>query len=177
MTQDAARVTLVLGGARSGKSRYAEELCRARPGERIYVATAEARDAEMRDRVARHRAEREGDGWRTIEETLDLTDVLAREAVPGRVLLVDCLTLWLTNHLLGGSDIDREIAALAETVSATAGPLVLVANEVGFGIVPENRLAREFRDHAGRLNQRIAAAADEVTLVVAGLPVAVKSGK
>jgi len=174
MTQDGAGVTLVLGGARSGKSRYAEALCRAAGGERIYVATAEARDAEMRARVARHRAERAGDGWRTIEETMDLSGVLRREAAADRVLLVDCLTLWLTNHLLAGSDIGSEIDALVDAVTAPAGRLVLVANEVGFGIVPENRLARQFRDHAGRLNQRIAAVADEVTLVVAGLPVAVK---
>ncbi|UUX48189.1 bifunctional adenosylcobinamide kinase/adenosylcobinamide-phosphate guanylyltransferase [Nisaea acidiphila] len=174
MTQDAARITLVLGGARSGKSRYAEGLCRAHGGERVYVATAEARDEEMRVRVRQHKADRAGDGWRTIEETLDLAGLLEREAAPGRVLLVDCLTLWLTNHLLGGSDIVGETDALTDAVSVFPGRLVLVANEVGFGIVPENRLAREFRDHAGRLNQRIAAAADEVTLVVAGLPVVVK---
>ncbi|MBO6559787.1 MAG: bifunctional adenosylcobinamide kinase/adenosylcobinamide-phosphate guanylyltransferase [Nisaea sp.] len=177
MTQDGAGVTLVLGGARSGKSRYAEALCRAAGGERIYIATAEARDAEMRERVAQHKAERVGDGWRTIEETMDLAGVLMREAGEGRVLLVDCLTLWLTNHLLAGSDIGTEIDGLTDAVSAwPGGRLVLVANEVGYGIVPENRLARQFRDHAGRLNQRIAAAADEVTLVVAGLPVSVKGG-
>lgn len=176
MTQDGAGVTLVLGGARSGKSRYAEALCRAESGERVYIATAEAWDEEMRARVALHKAERAGDGWRTIEETMDLAGVLAREGAPGRVLLVDCLTLWLTNHLLAGSDVEAEISRLADAVSARPGRLVLVANEVGFGIVPENGLARQFRDHAGRLNQRIAAAADAVTLVVAGLPVSVKGG-
>ncbi|WP_420402693.1 bifunctional adenosylcobinamide kinase/adenosylcobinamide-phosphate guanylyltransferase [Nisaea sp.] len=174
MTQDGAGVTLVLGGARSGKSRYAEALCREAGGERVYVATAEVRDEEMRERVARHKAERAGDGWRTIEEAMDLSAVLIREAAAHRVLLVDCLTLWLTNHLLAGSSIEKEIDALVEAVSVQPGRLVLVANEVGFGIVPENRLARQFRDHAGRLNQRIAASADEVTLVVAGLPVTVK---
>lgn len=174
MTQDGARVTLVLGGARSGKSRFAEGLCRAAGGRRIYVATAEAWDEEMRERVAKHKADRADDGWRTIEETKDLAGVIEREAAPGSVILVDCLTLWLTNHLLAGSDIDREIEALAAAVERQPGRLVLVANEVGYGIVPENKLARAFRDYAGRLNQKLATIAGDVTLVVAGLPVAVK---
>ncbi|WP_193172138.1 bifunctional adenosylcobinamide kinase/adenosylcobinamide-phosphate guanylyltransferase [Nisaea nitritireducens] len=174
MTQSSGLVTLVLGGARSGKSRYAESLCKAREGARIYVATADAHDDEMKARIAQHRADRAADGWQTIEEPKDLAAVLRREAVPGQALLVDCLTLWLTNHLLADADVDAEIERLCAAVSASSGEVVLVANEVGFGIVPENKLARAFRDHAGRLNQRIAAIADRVTLVVAGLPVQVK---
>jgi len=174
MTQSSGSVTLVLGGARSGKSRHAETICREAGRALIYVATAEAYDDEMKARIAQHRSDRAADGWRTIEEPKDLAGILEGEATPGRVLLVDCLTLWLTNHLLAESDIEAEIDRLCVAVSASPGDVVLVANEVGFGIVPENRLARAFRDHAGRLNQRIAALADRVTLVVAGLPVQVK---
>ncbi|MEO9900340.1 bifunctional adenosylcobinamide kinase/adenosylcobinamide-phosphate guanylyltransferase [Nisaea sp.] len=174
MTQSSRSVTLVLGGARSGKSRYAETICRQNGRALIYVATAEAHDDEMKARIAKHRADRAADGWRTIEEPKDLAAILKGEAAPGRVLLVDCLTLWLTNHLLADADVDAEIERLCVAVSASSADLVLVANEVGFGIVPENKLARVFRDHAGRLNQRIAEIADRVTLVVAGLPVQVK---
>lgn len=174
MIQSSGSVTLVLGGARSGKSRHAETICREAGGALIYVATAEARDDEMKARIAQHRSDRAADGWRTIEEPRDLAGILEAEATPGSVLLVDCLTLWLTNQLLGDADMDLEIDRLCAAVSASSGDVVLVANEVGFGIVPENRLARAFRDHAGRLNQRIAALADRVILVVAGLPVEVK---
>lgn len=174
MTQSSGSVTLILGGARSGKSRHAETICRETGRALIYVATAEAHDDEMKARIAQHRADRAADGWRTVEEPRDLAAVLLREAGPDTVLLVDCLTLWLTNHLLADADMDAEIDRLCAAVSAAAGDVVLVANEVGFGIVPENKLARAFRDHAGRLNQRIAALADRVTLVVAGLPVQVK---
>lgn len=174
MTQSSGSVTLILGGARSGKSRHAETICRKTGRALIYVATAEAHDDEMKARIAQHRADRAADGWRTVEEPRDLAAVLLREVGPDTVLLVDCLTLWLTNHLLADADMDAEIDRLCAAVSAAAGDVVLVANEVGFGIVPENKLARVFRDHAGRLNQRIAALADRVTLVVAGLPVQVK---
>ncbi len=174
MTQSSGSVTLVLGGARSGKSRYAETICRQTGRALIYVATAEAHDDEMKARIAKHRSDRAADGWRTIEEPKDLAAVLKGEAAPGQILLVDCLTLWLTNHLLADADVDAEIERLCAAVSTSSADLVLVANEVGFGIVPENKLARTFRDHAGRLNQRIAEIAGRVTLVVAGLPVQVK---
>tara|TARA_S200002703_G_scaffold6135_1_gene6839 strand:+ start:255 stop:785 length:531 start_codon:yes stop_codon:yes gene_type:complete len=174
MTQSSGSVTLVLGGARSGKSRHAETICRETGRALIYVATAEAHDDEMMARIAQHRADRAADGWQTIEEPRDLAAILKGETEPGRVLLVDCLTLWLTNHLLADADVEAEIEALCAAVSASSADLVLVANEVGFGIVPENKLARAFRDHAGRLNQRIAGIADRVTLVVAGIPVQVK---
>ncbi|MDJ1158794.1 bifunctional adenosylcobinamide kinase/adenosylcobinamide-phosphate guanylyltransferase [Chelatococcus sp. SYSU_G07232] len=169
---DDPRTHLVLGGARSGKSRYAEEVIRARPAPWIYVATAEAMDAEMETRIARHRAER-GAGWETCEAPLDLAGALAR-APAGAAVLVDCLTLWLTNVLLAERDVPAEIDRLVALVAGETRPLVLVANEVGLGIVPDNALARAFRDHAGILNQRLAAVVDRVVFTVAGVPMVVK---
>ncbi|RYC31989.1 bifunctional adenosylcobinamide kinase/adenosylcobinamide-phosphate guanylyltransferase [Lichenibacterium minor] len=172
--------TLVLGGARSGKSRHAEALARGTGLERVYLATATAWDGEMRDRIARHRDERAADGWRTVEEPLALAAAMEREAAPGRVLLVDCLTLWLTNVMLGAppdaarSAVEAACAALAAAVPALAGPAVLVSNEVGWGIVPDNRLARDFRDAQGRLNQHMAESCGRVVLVAAGLPLTLK---
>jgi len=166
------RLTLVLGGARSGKSRYAESLITALPSPWIYVATAEARDAEMAERIAFHRTQR-GTGWQTIEAPHDLA--LRLESAPaGTPVLVDCLTLWLSNRMLAEVDVEAEIVTLEAVLDRRAGPLVLVSNEVGFGIVPDNALARRFRDLQGRLNQRVAAHADRVVLVVAGLPLTVK---
>jgi adenosylcobinamide kinase/adenosylcobinamide-phosphate guanylyltransferase len=166
-----ARLTLVLGGARSGKSRYAETLITALPAPWTYVATAEARDTEMAERIAAHQARR-GAGWRTLETPRDVVGALAAHgATP---LLVDCLTLWLSNALLGGADVEAEIERLEATLAKAAAPLVLVANEVGFGIVPDSALGRRFRDLQGQLNQRIAARADRVVLVVAGLPLTIK---
>jgi adenosylcobinamide kinase/adenosylcobinamide-phosphate guanylyltransferase len=162
----------VLGGAASGKSRHAEALVSASPGPWDYLATAEARDAEMAERIALHRARR-GPGWRTREAPRELAQALA--ATPdGRPLLVDCLTLWLTNVVLADADAAAEAERLAAALAAPRGPWVVVSNEVGLGIVPENALARRFRDLAGRLNERVAAVADRVVLVVAGLPVTVK---
>ena len=167
------RVTLVLGGARSGKSRHAEALIEEAAPQAIYLATAEARDGEMAERIGRHRARR-GERWRTIEEPLALAPRLL-EAAEGRApILVDCLTLWLANLLEAGRAIDREIALLLEVLPRVAAPLVIVANEVGLGIVPENALARAFRDEAGRLNQAVAARAERVVFVAAGLPLVLK---
>jgi adenosylcobinamide kinase/adenosylcobinamide-phosphate guanylyltransferase len=166
-----ARLTLILGGARSGKSRYAEGLITALPGPWIYVATAEARDREMAERIATHRARR-GTGWTTIEAPRDLAGALAAHGKTP--VLVDCLTLWLSNVLLADADVDAEIAQLEGSLAHVAAPIVLVANEVGFGIVPDNALGRRFRDLQGLLNQRIAARADRVILVVAGLPLTMK---
>lgn len=165
--------TLVLGGARSGKSRHAEGLVTARPQPWIYVATAQAWDDEMRARIARHRDDR-GPGWTTVEEPLDLPGVIRRHAVPGATLLVDCLTLWLSNLMGAERDVDAAGAELLAALDAAQGAVVLVSNEVGLGIVPDNALARAFRDHAGRLHQRVAAKADKVVFVVAGLPMTVK---
>ena len=167
---------LVIGGARSGKSRHAEAMARRSGLDRVYLATATPFDDEMRERIARHRAERAADGWRTVEEPLALVDALEREAAPGRILLCDCLTLWLGNTMLGGRDVEAACAALAAALPGLAGPAVFVSNEVGWGIVPDNRLARDFRDAQGRLNQRVAALCGRVVLVAAGLPLVLKGG-
>lgn len=167
-------VSLVLGGARSGKSRYAEGLVRSRPGPYLYLATARVWDDEMAERVAQHRADRAADGWTTVEEPLDLTGALQRHAAAGTGILVDCLTLWLTNLMMEERDLPAECAALAALLPTLPGRVVLVSNEVGLGIVPDNAMARRFRDHAGRLHQSVAAVAGRVVLTVAGLPLAVK---
>jgi adenosylcobinamide kinase / adenosylcobinamide-phosphate guanylyltransferase len=166
-------VTLVLGGARSGKSAYAERLVEGAAACGSYCATAQAGDAEMAARIAAHQARR-GPFWRTIETPLALAPVIAAEAAPGRPLLVDCLTLWLSNLLLAGKEIDEESAALCAALQLAGGPVVLVANEVGMGLVPETPLGRRFRDAAGRLNQEVAALADRVVFVAAGLPLVLK---
>ncbi|HTV38679.1 MAG TPA: bifunctional adenosylcobinamide kinase/adenosylcobinamide-phosphate guanylyltransferase [Xanthobacteraceae bacterium] len=166
-----AKLTLVLGGARSGKSRYAESMITAMPPPWGYVATAEPRDGEMTARIATHRARR-GLPWKTIEAPLELAEAIVLcQPMP---VLVDCLTLWLSNMMLAGSDIDAETGRLERALQAAAAPVVLVANEVGSGIVPEYPLGRKFRDLQGTLNQRIAKRADRVVLMVAGLPLAVK---
>ena len=165
-------LTLILGGARSGKSGFAEAEVTARPGPWHYMATAQAFDDEMRARIAQHRADRATD-WVTHEVPLALGDAL-HQVPPGAPVLVDCLTLWLTNHLLAEHDLPTEIAALQDALAARRGPVWLVANEVGLGIVPENALARRFRDEAGRLNQRLAVHATRVRFIAAGLPLALK---
>lgn len=164
---------LVLGGARSGKSAYAQRRCEALGERLVYVATARAGDDEMAQRIARHRAER-GPAWTTLEADLDLCSAISRATERADAVLVDCLTLWLSNLMLGGHDLPAARRALAETVRTARVPLLLIANEVGMGIVPDNALARQFRDEAGWLNQDIAAAANEVVLVVAGLAMTVK---
>jgi adenosylcobinamide kinase / adenosylcobinamide-phosphate guanylyltransferase len=170
-----ANLTLVLGGARSGKSRYAESLIAGLPPPWqppwTYLATAEAGDEEMSARIAAHRARR-GSQWRTVEAPRDLAAAL--KSYHSRPVLVDCLTLWLSNLMLAGADIDAEIDRLERTLAGARAPVVLVANEVGSGIVPDNALARRFRDQQGSLNQRLAARTDRVVLIVAGLPLAVK---
>ncbi len=168
-------VTLVLGGARSGKSRYAECLIEGAAACGTYCATAEAVDAEMAQRIAAHQARR-GPFWHTIEEPLALASVIAAEASPVRPLLIDCLTLWLSNLMLAERPIEGDIAALCAALRLAAGPVVLVANEVGMGLVPEMPLGRRFRDAAGHLNQQIAALADRVVFLAAGLPLVLKEG-
>ena len=166
------QISLVIGGARSGKSGLAERLVTGTGLTRRYIATAEAWDDEMRDRIARHRADR-GQGWITVEAPLDLTAALA-QAQKAEVVLVDCATLWLTNHLLADHDLVQEGTGLLAALAACAAPVVVVSNEVGWGIVPENALARTFRDAQGRLNQQIAAQAGLVVGVMAGLPMVLK---
>ena len=169
---DLPTVTLVLGGARSGKSGYAEWLVEQHSNqngcERIYIATAESGDDEMAARIARHR-ERRGPRWQTVEAPLELTGALQAAARPDRVVLVDCLTLWISNLMADGGDVEDAAQALVVALGALDGPVVLVSNEVGSGIVPDNAPAREFHDHAGLLHQRIAAVAGKVVLVTAGL--------
>jgi adenosylcobinamide kinase/adenosylcobinamide-phosphate guanylyltransferase len=165
-------LTFVLGGARSGKSTHAETLVTALPAPWTYIATAQAFDGEMHERIALHRARREA-GWETVDAPLDLVAALA--ALPdGRPVLVDCLTLWLTNQMLAEGDFEAEGKRLAGVLSRPRGPWFVVSNEVGLGIVPDNALARRFRDAAGRLNQAVAGVADEVLFMVAGLPMRVK---
>jgi adenosylcobinamide kinase / adenosylcobinamide-phosphate guanylyltransferase len=166
-------VTLIIGGARSGKSHHAEALVTSAARAGTYIATAEARDAEMAARVAEHRRRR-GSFWRTIEEPLDLAGAIRAHAEPARPILVDCLTLWLSNLMGAGRVVEHEAETLGAALRAARGPVVLVANEVGLGLVPETPLGREFRDHAGWLNQQIAAQADRVVFVAAGLPLILK---
>src|SRR5581483_3181310 len=165
-------IILITGGARSGKSTRAEARAREFPGQPVYVATAEALDAEMSERIASHRARRGGE-WLERETPLELVAALD-ETDGGGARLVDCLTLWLSNLMHAERDIEQETARLAEVLGRQQSPVVLVTNEVGLGIVPDNALARRFRDAAGILNQKIAQAADEVEFVVAGLPMRVK---
>jgi adenosylcobinamide kinase / adenosylcobinamide-phosphate guanylyltransferase len=164
-------LTLVLGGARSGKSRYAEGLITALPPPWTYIATAEAGDDEMAARIAGHRARR-GTQWHTVEASRALVQALS--ACGAEPVLVDCLTLWLSNLMLAEADIGAATVQLEQVLAAANGPRVLVANEVGSGIVPSTALGRRFRDQQGLLNQRIAACAERVILTVAGLPLALK---
>ena len=167
-----SHLSFVLGGARSGKSRHAESMVTAYPAPWTYIATAQALDGEMQERIAEHRARRD-DGWETLDVPFELAGALS-SVETGRPVLIDCLTLWLTNVMLADRDVEAEIRGLAEVLASPRGPWVVVANEVGLGIVPENALARRFRDAAGRLNQQVASQADEVLMMVAGLPLKVK---
>jgi len=164
---------LVLGGARSGKSAYAETVAQkfCKHGQAaIYVATAQVLDREMAARIAAHKKQR-GKNWRTLEAPLELAQTLATQTQP---TLVDCLTLWLTNTMLADRNVEAASRELCTTVAARKAPIVLVSNEVGLGIVPDNKMARDFRDHAGRLHQAIGAIATDVVFVAAGLPLALK---
>lgn len=173
MTPGLPPVTLVLGGARSGKSAFAEGLVERASDTRLYLATGQAWDDEMRDRIASHQ-HRRGEGWETIEAPVDLVPALKTHARTDRPMLVDCLTLWVTNLMLGEHDLDAAFDGIAAAIPGLKGPVVFVSNEVGLGIVPDNAMARAFRDHAGRLHQSIAGLADEVHFVAAGLPLKMK---
>jgi len=172
-TQSLPPVTLVLGGARSGKSNFAERITVAHPRGCIYLATAEIGDEEMAERVRKHRARREAH-WRTIEAPLEIAPAIMAETEQGAAVLVDCLTLWLSNLMAATGDPEKETDALIRALGQAGGPVVFVSNEVGLGIVPDNALARAFRDHAGRLNQRVAEVANNVFFVAAGLPLRLK---
>jgi adenosylcobinamide kinase/adenosylcobinamide-phosphate guanylyltransferase len=164
---------LVIGGARSGKSRYAQARAEALHGELIFLATAQSFDDEMAHRIARHQGDR-GPRWRTVEEPLELPSAIAAHARPDRVVLIDCLTLWASNLLFADRDTTDEPNCLAKGISEARGPVILVANEVGLGIVPDNALARRFRDFAGTINQILAGTVDEVVMTVAGIPLQIK---
>jgi adenosylcobinamide kinase/adenosylcobinamide-phosphate guanylyltransferase len=171
--QAVTKSLLVLGGARSGKSTYAENRAKGHPGERIYIATAEVTDTEMAERI-RHHQERRGSRWRTIEAPFELSGALRKHDGPDCVILIECITVWINNLMFHDRAIEPAVAEFCAALTDAKGHVVVVSNEVGFGIVPENALARRFRDFAGRANQAIAASADEVVLVVAGLPLTVK---
>jgi adenosylcobinamide kinase/adenosylcobinamide-phosphate guanylyltransferase len=160
----------ILGGARSGKSRYAESLAK---GQKFYVATAEASDEEMVQRIAAHRLQR-GSEWETFEVPLDLAGALQVIDGKGRFILIDCLTIWLSNLMIVKLDVQRETEMLCDVLKSAKAQVVLVSNEVGLGIVPANAVARAFRDEQGFLNQRIAEVADEVVFIAAGLPFTLK---
>jgi len=168
-------LALILGGARSGKSRHALQLAHRFGDEVTWIATAEAFDDEMAQRIQKHRQERPN-AWHTVEAPFDLAHAINQETADGRCVVVDCLTLWLSNWLCRDMPdvFDRERALLLKSIEKTSGPLVLVSNEVGWGIVPDNALSRRFRDEAGRLHQDIAAIAQRVTLVVAGIAMPLK---
>lgn len=164
----------ILGGARSGKSRLAETRARESGLDVTYIATAERGDNEMAERIEHHR-ERRPAHWRTVEAPRSLAAALEREAAPGRLVLVDCLTLWLGNLVEDAETLERERAALVGGLPSLAGEVVLVSNEVGLGIVPDHALARRFRDEAGWLHQAVAAVCERVTFVAAGLPLTLKA--
>lgn len=171
-------LTFVLGGARSGKSNFAEQLVTGSGLKLIYLATAQARDDEMRERIDIHRERRngsQGPEWETIEEPLALADALRNCCYSGNAVLVDCLTLWVTNLMLAEADVEREIENLVQGLDKLAAPVVFVSNEVGMGIVPENAMARDFRDFTGLLHQKIASKSDHVFFIAAGLPMVMKS--
>lgn len=171
-------VQLVLGGARSGKTSHAleivDQLATTQERQKIYVATAQIFDPEMQDRVRRHQEERD-ETWMTLEAPLELSTIIRMHAQPDRILLVDCLTLWLSNHLLAEHDLEAKRADLIEAISEAKGDLVFVSNEVGLSIVPDNKLGRQFRDESGWMNQQVAKASDKVTFVAAGLPLIMKN--
>ena len=166
------KLTLVLGGAASGKSAFAEGLATQAGNRPTYIATAQVYDDEMAEKVARHRETR-GSSWHTIEEPIEIANAVAT-APAGQPILIDCATLWLTNLILGELDVAAQSDALLDTVRKTANPVVIVSNEVGQGIVPDNALSRRFRNAQGTLNQQIAQEADLVVAIMAGLPLTLK---
>ena len=172
MSNSFPKISLVLGGAASGKSAFAEKLTRAADRPRVYIATAQAYDAEMKTKISRHRMDR-GAGWTTIEQPYDLVEALQSAPIDA-VILIDCLTLWLSNHLLAKSPLDGMANDLLETIDEQPMPVICVSNEAGLGVVPDNKLARAFRQAQGELNQQIAAHADLVVSVTAGIPMVLK---
>jgi adenosylcobinamide kinase/adenosylcobinamide-phosphate guanylyltransferase len=180
-----ASIVLVTGGCRSGKSAYAERLAESLPPSRLYVATAPVTDAEMERRIQEHRRVREGRGWETVEEQLDLAGVFTRSG-RHKVVLVDCVTLWVNNLMYHGdrdgrpvteADVADACGRVLQAAESCRGTVIFVTNEVGLGVVPENAAARRYRDLAGRANQLLAARADAVTLLCCGIPIHLKESK
>lgn len=171
--------TLILGGCRSGKSNYAEQLVQGSDLRPVYIATCrhDIHDDGMRSRIEAHRERRSSTAlreWETIEEPLALADAIRNSAFQGSAVLVDCLTLWVSNLMEAGANIERECNHLVNTLAEVRAPVVMVSNEVGLGIVPENKLARAFRDESGMVNQKVAAGVDQVWFIAAGLPLKLK---
>lgn len=168
-----AQITLILGGTRSGKSSFAQKLAEQSGNQLVYIATAEAFDEEMANRIDRHQQDR-GPAWQTVEESRDLAAAIAAHSAHGTTVLIDCLTIWLSNLMLAEADIAAAQDALGKALTEAPGPIILVSNEVGSGIVPESALGRRFRDESGWMNQTVAAIADSVALITAGLPLWLK---
>jgi len=163
-----SKITFVLGGQRSGKSKYAEQLIEAEGGG-MYLATAQAFDNEMKERIGTHQ-QRRGDNWTTLEEPIQIAGIITRESKPSRPILIDCLTLWLSNLILEQQDIEAETEKLISALQKSLGPVILVSNEVGQGVIPDNALARQFVDCAGVMNRLVAEVAHRVVWVTAGIP-------
>ena len=168
------KVTLILGGTRSGKSAYGEMLALKNFSSPIYIFTAQAWDDEMKSRIKTHKKRRDGKNWIDIEAPIELGTAIKNTATSNNCILVDCLTLWLTNILLAEQDIDDAINELLQTIKACPGEIILISSEVGLGIVPDNSMARLFRDLSGKLHQKLAMEAENVLLMVAGIPMVVK---
>lgn len=170
------KLVFITGGARSGKSKFALKEASRILGNKAYIATAEAIDEEMRERIEKHKKQR-GNIWDTYEEPIKIVDVIKDIEDQYSVIVIDCLTLWLSNLFLNNKNVEKEIESLYSSLSAVHCPLFIVSNEVGTGIVPENEMARKFRDMAGFLNQNIAEIADEVYMMIAGIPLKIKEEK
>ncbi|MDA8082468.1 MAG: bifunctional adenosylcobinamide kinase/adenosylcobinamide-phosphate guanylyltransferase [Nitrospiraceae bacterium] len=173
MAEISRRTVFLLGGARSGKSKFALAEASKIPGRRAFIATATANDAEMLQRIEKHRQARSSE-WKTFEEPVKVPELLTGISGSFEVIVVDCLTLWLSNLMFSGRDIGEECGSFVSCIKTSPASLFVVANEVGLGIVPDNGLARQFRDLAGVLNQKVAATADDVFLMAAGIPVKIK---
>jgi adenosylcobinamide kinase/adenosylcobinamide-phosphate guanylyltransferase len=173
VTQEKGMVRLILGGAKSGKSAYALRLAEAIEGRRAFIATAQPTDDEMADKIKLHKAER-ADRWDTFEEPLNIAPLIRELATSYSVILIDCLTLWTSNLLLAGHDFAKEQEALLSSLTGVEASVFVVSNEVGLGIVPENRLARQFRNYAGDLNRAVAEVANDVYFITAGIPIKIK---
>ena len=168
------KTTLILGGARSGKSQHGENLALKNFGSPIYIFTAQSWDSEMDKRIVIHKERREGKNWQDVEAPIELSTAITSHATEDTTILIDCLSLWITNLMLTDTDIDTAINNLLITIKTCPGEIILVSNEVGFGIVPENAMARRFRDFSGELHQKLALQAENVLLMVAGIPIMVK---